>query len=267
MKAFWGSPLGLNTSLNSNKGAVAPGWTIEAETIKKCNNAKKITISEKEKMEFKWGLFSFFLIQSPIYILIVPMVFFVISALGSRIRRSQTGCGPKVARLKAVCIGSGLVPTISIIALSSVNSLQKTLLFLEFLFGFLHAWLNVDWCFCTAGAATKADVPDEAKIEATRDATKAVSLIARCNAIMVVLLMIMVDCTSRKKPASSQHIKSNLLLCDRSRIGWTSSSQPLIRHSRTQKKMAKKWLLVWTTYFLFPSVPFLRLRSKAFVCS
>ncbi len=43
-----------------------------------------------------------------------PMIFLVISFLGSKIIKSQKGCGPKVANENAVWIGSGLTPTMSI---------------------------------------------------------------------------------------------------------------------------------------------------------
>lgn len=49
------------------------------------------------------------------------MSFLVISAFGRRIKSSQNGCGPKVAMLKAVWIGSGDVPTMSKIAFSFVS--------------------------------------------------------------------------------------------------------------------------------------------------
>jgi hypothetical protein len=45
IKAACESLLGSNTSLNSNNGAVESGWTIDAETMKKCTRAKKRTIS------------------------------------------------------------------------------------------------------------------------------------------------------------------------------------------------------------------------------
>ena len=46
-----------------------------------------------------------------------PITFLVMSFLGNKIINNQNGCGPNVARAKAVWIGSGLIPTMSILRL------------------------------------------------------------------------------------------------------------------------------------------------------
>ena len=49
--AFCGSPEGSKTPENSARGAVAPGWTIDADTIKKWTKQHRITTSAYTKNE------------------------------------------------------------------------------------------------------------------------------------------------------------------------------------------------------------------------
>ena len=134
IKAAWLSFAGSKTSLNSSKGAVAPGWTIEADTMKKWSKAKKMTTSAKKKNIESWVNDSDQFKEIPedpkskigiaesknarsdqaLTILpIFPITFLVISLFGSRIIRSQKGWGPKVAKENAVWMGSGDTPMIS----------------------------------------------------------------------------------------------------------------------------------------------------------
>ena len=76
-------PLGSKTSLNSARGAVPPGATIEVETMKKWTRQNIVTSS------------------SP------PKSFLVMPLLGRRMRNNQNGCGANVATLKAAFMESG----------------------------------------------------------------------------------------------------------------------------------------------------------------
>jgi len=80
--APWGSPDGLNTSLNSSKGAVPSVWSADVITMNRCTNANTPITSNP------------------------PMTFFVKVALGIKINNNQKGCGKKVATLNACLISS-----------------------------------------------------------------------------------------------------------------------------------------------------------------
>jgi hypothetical protein len=78
--------------LNSDKGAVTPdpSVAIEDTTIKKWIKEQRRGTSNP------------------------PMIFFVMVALGTRIIKTQKGCGRKVSTLKAEWMGSGDIGTSAI---------------------------------------------------------------------------------------------------------------------------------------------------------